>query len=402
MATKGHRAWGTVRKRASGRWQASYIEDGRRHTAPVTYSVKLAAEGWLATERRLVESGQWTPPADRERQQQSAGLTLGAYAEGWLDQRDLKPRTREHYRTLAQRHILPSLGGLALAEISADDVRAWHASLGDKTPTQRAHAYGLLRTIMGTALSDGKISANPCMIRGAGSAKRVVTIRPVSIEELARLTEAMPQQYHAMVLLAGWCALRFGELIELRRKDIDLRGGVVRIERGVVRTADGFVVGRPKSEAGVRDVHVPPHLLDALADHLDVGVGSSPDALLFPNATGRHLQPSTFYRHWYKARAAIGRPDLRFHDLRHSGAVLAAATGATLAELMARLGHSTPQAAMRYQHSAQGADRRIAAALSALHGADAVAVEHPQLGDRPADETRAQDLGERTDAGGMR
>ena len=60
-----------------------------------------------------------------------------------------------------------------------------------------------------------------------------------------------------------------------------------------------------------------------------------------------------------------GRPDLRFHDLRHSGAVLAA-TGATLAELMGRLGHSTPQAAMRYQHAPQGRDKKIAAALSKI------------------------------------
>jgi integrase len=66
------------------------------------------------------------------------------------------------------------------------------------------------------------------------------------------------------------------------------------------------------------------------------------------------------------AREAAGRPDLRFHDLRHTGAVLAAQTGATLAELMSRLGHSTPQAALRYQHAARGRDAEIAAKLSEL------------------------------------
>ncbi|WP_157011436.1 tyrosine-type recombinase/integrase, partial [Mycobacterium celatum] len=81
---------------------------------------------------------------------------------------------------------------------------------------------------------------------------------------------------------------------------------------------------------------------------------------------GGHLAPSTLNRHWYRARAAAGRDDLRFHDLRHSGAVLAAATGATLADLMARLGHSTPAAAMRYQHAAQGRDKAIAELLSKL------------------------------------
>ena len=88
------------------------------------------------------------------------------------------------------------------------------------------------------------------------------------------------------------------------------------------------------------------------------------DSLLFPNDNGGHVQPSTLYRHWYKARKQAGRPDLRFHDLRHSGAVLAAATGASIAELMERLGHSTPAAAMRYQHAARG--REIAALLSKI------------------------------------
>jgi integrase len=88
---------------------------------------------------------------------------------------------------------------------------------------------------------------------------------------------------------------------------------------------------------------------------------------VFPAADGvSHIAPSTLYRVYYPARKAAGRPDLRWHDLRHTGAVLAAQTGATLAELMSRLGHSTPQAALRYQHTAKGRDTEIAAALSRM------------------------------------
>jgi integrase len=113
-------------------------------------------------------------------------------------------------------------------------------------------------------------------------------------------------------------------------------------------------------------VSIPPHLLPALRDHLVEHVEPGADSLLFPAEHGGHLAPSTLQRWFYRAREAAGRPDLRFHDLRHTGAVLAASTGATIAELMARLGHSTPAAALRYQHAAQGADKRIAAALSEL------------------------------------
>ena len=190
--------------------------------------------------------------------------------------------------------------------------------------------------------------------------------------ELVKLTQAMPAQYQAMVLLASWCALRFGELTELRRRDIDIDmdagRGVIHVERGVVRAAGGFVVGPPKSDAGRRDVAIPPHLLEAVAEHLACHVGPDDDALLFGSRHGGHLAASTLERHFYPARTLVGRPDLRFHDLRHTGAVLAAATGASLAELMGRLGHGTPAVALRYQHVAADRDQAIAEMLSKLAG----------------------------------
>ncbi len=171
-----------------------------------------------------------------------------------------------------------------------------------------------------------------------------------------------------MTLLAAWCGLRFGELTELRRKDVDLANGIVKVRRGVTRVGGECVVGTPKSDAGIRDVSVPPHLLPMLTDHLDGNLSKSREGLLFPLAGDptKHLAPASLYRVFYPAREAAGRPDLRWHDLRHTGAVLAAQTGATLAELMDRLGHSTPQAALRYQHAAKGRDAQIAAALSRI------------------------------------
>jgi len=176
----------------------------------------------------------------------------------------------------------------------------------------------------------------------------------------------MPDRLRALVLIGAWCGLRFGELIELRRKDLDLRQAVLRVRRGVVRVDGKVTVGSPKSEAGIRDVAIPPHLIPVLAEHLSRHVAESRDALLFSSMHDPDVQvhSNTVRRHWMKARVAAGRPDLRVHDLRHTGAVLAAQSGATLAELMARIGHSTPQAALRYQHAAQGRDAIIAARMS--------------------------------------
>ena len=247
-------------------------------------------------------------------------------------------------------------------------VRRWHGELGAATPTARAHAYGLLRTIMASAVADGLIPMNPCSITGAGSAKRVHKVRPATLPEIAALTAAMPVHLRAMTLLAAWCGLRFGELTELRRADVDTTVGVLRIRRAVVRAGGVVIVGTPKSDAGVRDVAVPPHLLALVEAHLVEHTQPGPKGLLFPAQHGGHLAPSALYRPFYVARERAGRPDLRWHDLRHTGAVLAASTGATLAELMGRLGHSTPAAALRYQHTAAGRDQQIAAALSALAG----------------------------------
>jgi integrase len=364
-------AFGTVSKLPSGRWRAMYYgpdgRAGRRYTAPTTFKTKTEARKFLSTVQADMIRNAWCPPVEAQPSPDSKTLTLAAYAETWWKQRDLKDRTREHYRKLLDQHILPSkLARLRLKDISADDVRDWYTGLDRGTPTMRAHCYGLLRTIMATAVIDSKIGATPCVIRGAGSVQRAIKIRPATLDELVKLVDAMPDRYKAMVLLASWCALRFGELAELRRKDIDIEDGVIRIRRGVVRTKTGFKTTTPKSVAGVRDVAIPPHLMPALRDHLVDHVEPGADSLLFPAHGGGYLATSTMQKHYYKAREAAGRPDLRFHDLRHTGAVLAASTGATLSELMSRLGHSSPAAALRYQHTAQGRDREIAALLSKL------------------------------------
>jgi integrase len=328
----------------------------------MTFAAREDGEAWLAARRAEITNDDWTPPRTTK------PVTFGEHAERWLTNRPLKPRTRYHYRKLLDARILPTFADIPLRHVSADLIDDWHYRQGDTTPTARAHAYGLLRAILADAVQRRLLDYNPCHIRGAGNAKRVKRIEPATLPELAALTEAMPERYQLMVLLAAWCGLRFGELTELRRHDVDLTHGVVKVRRAVVRVNGSFIVGTPKSDAGVRDVTIPPHLIPAVKTHLNGNITGGRDGLLFPAAGDptQHLAPATLYRVFYAARVAAGRPDLRFHDLRHTGAVLAASTGATLAELMARLGHSTAGAAMRYQHAAQDRDRVIATALSAL------------------------------------
>lgn len=389
------RSFGRLRQFRSGRWKASYTgPDGKLYEAPDTFGAKIDAEAWLTDRRREIDRELWSPPASAEQKQAAATRKKAAaerfdeYAKRWLETRTvkgrpLKPRTVDHYQAMLHDHLLPTFGSKAVRDITMEAVDRWYAKTLTDKPTMRAHAYSLLRTIMETARTrDRIIDTNPCLIRGAGTTTRKIKPKPATLDQLDTLTSEMPERYRLMVPLAAWCALRFGELVELRREDLELterterdrdgadvviREGVVKIRRGAVRTDDGWVVGDPKSDAGARDVAIPPHIVPTVKAHLESQyVGAKADSLLFAAQSGGHLQPSTLYRHFYKARTAAGREDLRWHDLRHSGAVLAAQTGATLAELMARLGHSTPAAAMRYQHAAQGRDQAIAAALSAM------------------------------------
>lgn len=363
--TKGGKArFGNVRRLPSGRYQARYDgPDGVSHKAPTTFDTIGDAEVWLSTVRADIVRDVWAVNTFASSQR---AMTFDTYAEQWLTARTLEQRTRAHYRTLLDRQLLPQLASMPLRHITPNLVREWYATTAINTPTLRSHAYGLLRTILGQALRDELIRSNPCHIRGAGNTKRAKKIQPASLAELEKLTAAMPERYRAMVLLASWCGMRFGELAELRRNDVDVKVGVIRVRRGVVRAGGEVIIKKPKSDAGVRDIAIPPHLISLLKDHLATHTEPGKSGLLFPARSGGHMAPSTLSRVFYRARDAAGRPDLRFHDLRHTGAVLAAQTGATLAELMGRLGHSTPGAALRYQHAAADRDMEIARRLSEM------------------------------------
>ncbi len=365
----GRRYFGTVRRLPSGRFQARYSgPDGRRYEArttvgrPLTFDTQGDADAYLATVHADILRKAWLPPALPK----APPVTFAEYAQSWMASQKLKPRTREHNEQLLRDH-LSHFDKAAIGEIPPAAVRAWHAGLATKTgPTARAHAYSLLRTILNAAVADELIAANPCRVRGAGTAKRKKKIKPATLRELETIVMSMPERLRLMVLFASWCALRFGELAELRRKDVDAKNAVIHVRRGVTRTKGATHIDTPKSEAGIRDVAIPPHLMPMVRAHLREHAQVGQDGLLFPAQHGGNIAVSTLTRHYWAARKATGRPDLAFHELRHTGAVLAAATGATLAELMARLGHSTPGAAMRYQHAAQDRDKVIAAALSDL------------------------------------
>lgn len=352
------RHFGTVRRRSSGRWQASYWHDGRLHHAPQTFSTKSDALAFLAITEADIHRGAWIDP-------RAARISLQEYADEWLARRpDLAVRTVELYATSST--ALPDLGAVMLAALAPSKVRGWHAQLAQAHPSTAAKAYRLLSSILRTAVADGLLLSSPCKVAGAGTERS--SERPVaSLAEVDAMAMAMPEHLRLVVLLATWCQLRRGELLGLRRRDVDTLHATLSVEQSRTFTMRGTaLVKDPKSRVGARVLAVPAHVVPALEAQLARFVGPEPEALLLTGIHGRPVSKVVLQRAWEAARSAVGRPDLHLHDLRHTGLTLAAATGATTAELMHRAGHASAAAALRYQHATRDRDRVLAEALAGL------------------------------------
>lgn len=186
--------------------------------------------------------------------------------------------------------------------------------------------------------------------------------------QLYALAAVVPARYRVLVLMAGLTGLRQGELFALRRGDIDLRLGTVTVRRKRLRLASGTVIeDSPKRDAGRRTVALPSPLVTELDRHLGRFAAPGRDAYVFTASEGLPIERNNFRsRVWLPATRDAGLDGLRWHDLRHTAGTLAARTGATTKELMARLGHASPRAAMVYQHASEDRDRLIAERLAAM------------------------------------
>ncbi|AIW02930.1 integrase [Mycobacterium phage Larenn] len=369
--TATRRSWGKLRTIGSGRIHASYIHDGVRYNAPTTYDNRMDAEAWLAREHRLIEMETWTPPAERQAKKAVSAITVEEYTKKWIAERDLAGGTKDLYTTHAKKRIYPVLGDTPVVDMTPALVRQWWAGMGKQYPTARRHAYNVLRAVMNTAVEDKLLTENPCRIEQKAPAER--DVEALTPEELDIVAGEVFEHYRVAVYILAWTSLRFGELIELRRKDIDDDGETMklRVRRGAARVGQKVVVGNTKTVRSKRPVTVPPHVAQMIREHMKdrTKMNKGPEALLVTTTQGNRLSKSAFTRSLKKGYAKIGRTDLRIHDLRAVGATLAAQSGATTKELMVRLGHTTPRMAMKYQMASEARDEEIARRMSELAGA---------------------------------
>jgi integrase len=360
------RDFGSIRRLPSGRWQARF-RDPTGHTHTKTFASRGDASRYLATARVDIDRGDWFDPTAGQQ-------TLEAFATSWLATRRVRgrpitPRTRERYEGVLRTHLIPALGNVPLRDLDPGRIRRWYTELngrGKPGPATVAKCYRLLHAICATAVVEGEMPRNPCMIPGASAESSPE--RPIAtIQQVFALAEAVGERWRALVLLATFCGLRFGELAALTRDHLDLDNATVTVVEDLDELSGRLQRGEVKSPASRRSVAIPAVILPDLERHLAAYAAPGHRGLVFVGAKRGQLRRGNFRRSvWVPAVESVGIPSLRFHDLRHTGNTLAAATGASTRELMTRMGHASSRAALIYQHATRDRDAAIAAALSDL------------------------------------
>jgi hypothetical protein len=256
----------TAPSRASGSLRHSFV-----HLSGPTAGARCRTRrAQHAYRGRFIRRGYWLDPA-------AGQVQFSVYADSWISDHLLKPRTEELYWGLLKNHLKPTFGGMYLGGIHEVDVRRWRKERLRAGPKQArpfgpitvAKAYRLLHTIMATAVDDGRIRRNLCRIKGAGQEHS--DERPViTVANLVELLDNVPERYRALLLLATFANLRFGELAGLRRNQVDLGQCEVRVLKATAETDGGLLIdGDPKSPASIRTVAFPREIAPELADHLE-------------------------------------------------------------------------------------------------------------------------------------
>ncbi len=361
MATRKN--WGAIRKLPSGRFQASYIgPDTKRHNAPDTFKTKTQAGTWLTSKRAEILDGNWAIEDEPDEETEATNfndyalqhIALQTNSKGEL----LRESTKALYRRTLSTNLKPFLTQ-DLGSITKAQVDEWYAAMistGKKTAASKA--YKLLSAVLKRAAESGKITKNPCGIRGAQSATTGKTVDIPTADEVATIANAISPEFKNLVLIAAYGGFRFGEITELRRKDVfplEKNGQVsyeFKVSRAVTSVEGRFVIDKPKSEKSTRKVPLSPALTSLINDHLFNSVPDDSEALLFPAKTGGHLPHHVFIKAWNKALKSSGilRDGLTPHSLRHFAGTHYHLAGATLPELMDWLGDSSIAAVQRYLH----------------------------------------------------
>jgi len=358
---------GPIQQLPSGRWEVRYRDPAGRARRR-RFDLKVHAQDHLADVRVKARTGSWIAP-------ELGQVTFARWVEEWNETTvHLRSSTRVRYERDLRLHVLPKFGRYQLVKITPRDVRAWVSEMQAAGVPVSAirRRFSVFRKIMGDAAAMEMIIRSPCL--GVElPAEQKLEIKVLTAPEVAELAAVMPAWCRSWVYVAAYTGLRWSEMMGLRRRDVDLMRRTITVRRQLIEVASRFEgFGEPKTSSGKRTIDLPAFLCEMLEAQLAERAQAGPDGLVFVNTRGNPPHLSSFTSQtWKKARAKIGRPDLRWHDLRHAAVALAIDAGAHPKAIQERMGHSSITVTLdRYGHLfdsigvalADGLDERFRAA----------------------------------------
>lgn len=330
--------------------------DGLSQRQYQNFATLTEAEAWLASEKRLIDQGIWTPPAERKAQEQRKSMLFSEYATDWVehhkknDGQERQGSTKRNQRALLKNHLMRAFGKKTLSSIIPADVEKWYATY----PADSQAGYNaltLLKSILSSAATEPiddqgttLIDRNPVMIRRSRPKKVHQTVN-ASLEQIKALSDRMPPRLALSVWFMGVLYMRVGEVLALRRCDVDLKANVIHVSGSIkpIDTEDGhYAVERGcAKDNSERDVPIPPSFVPMIEEHLREHVAKGKNAFLFTNArSDKHMYENTFNYYFRQARAGVpGLENYWCHDGRHSSYARFAESGASEAVQMVLAGH---------------------------------------------------------------
>lgn len=370
---------GHVRKRADGRWEVQVTgADGK------VSSLYARTRGELTTKLQEAASArsQGIIPAPSR-------LTLARYLESWLrvKQSSRRAATYASYEAYCRQHIVPALGSIPLSRVTAQDVEAFLAGARSKkgeklSPRTIAHLRSILRNALGAAVRQKLIALNAAALSEAPKlgAKEMVVL---STAEAPKLTAVLQDHDDGAIYMLGMMALRLGEVLGLRWRDVDFARGRLTVHQTYQLVKRERVFGEPKSSESRRTVNLAPHILEALqrvrdrqtfdrarAESIDAWEAHGGGDLCFTDELGRPRNPSTVTRNLHHILTSAGVTDVTFHGLRHSAATLLMAAGENPKVVSELLGHTSIALTLStYSHASEGMKKAATDRLAAIYTA---------------------------------
>lgn len=365
--TKNAKGGGNIRQRFDGRWEARFTVGRDPGTGK---QVQRSVYG--ATQKEVRQKlAQITAAIDNGTYQALNKITVSAWFREWLDTfcaNKVKPLTLQSYESVIKNHITPAIGSIKLHAVKGTHIQKIYntmtaAGLSGKTVK---NVSAVLHKAFSVALKQGLIPSNPCEGAELPKAARH-EITPLTDEEIPRFLEAIDaspmRNAYALCLFAG---LREGECMGLSWKQVDFQRNRITISQQLQKekAKGGKYYIAPTTKSGKpRTIEPPPIAFEYLRaekvkqakNQLAAGaIWSNPDDLVFTDESGRHYAVSTFYKYFKKIAASIGRPDARPHDLRHTAATVAIASGADVKSVQDMLGHATASFTLNvYAHTSE-------------------------------------------------